>query len=1802
MLLFLQAMLTFAGLMLASLFVTYYVNVLHQQSDRHPEPTLSNVIMLQTTLLVTTIVDAAGDVVSLATSSAFTFASNSVRNGKKFALLAAIALFLVEVSSNTSLVLSSTDSFYRCALQPLFENVLLFWGQFIRLFYDLLIPTYNYYYVVLSQATSGTIAIAVKCDLSSVVGTVRLFIEMLVAIFQSVFYWSGTGEMSVENNIFVNELNVTEVFVKAQGIVAHQQSISTCVCEGLKDVIDIAFVLFRQKELPLAINHLFNFLVSAIQTVFQLLPTLSKFPTLQKPLYHLNGFIFYTGKYLDRVLEDGLKKTIALFIDNFRFQRLPREFVFTTTSRLLMTGTHFLHSLYRITIHIMLPLPNYITNVDYMMKAFRIDQSIRQLDLYLYNTANIWYWGAEIIDKFANELVDTAANDGSFDIVGIPDHVQVNCGASDKWTVALACIPYLTATLPINVLYVAWNFATEVLWKSVFTQQQNLLRTIQRYDGPSYPRDVAVTCAYRRNITWDMTTTGECKCDVPYDYQEAVYTPEHPFGVPTYDPFCGQPNLQANVFGNIDRITQLMSSASSISDKYKFFTHTSNLLTLEFWRSIIKFALNLPDILEGKYFDRKVNCGYGVSELALERWWEEQGEEINECSPPKSGYAFLRASFGRNAYLCEPIHDHIRFMMCSVTTNKRGGDELCTEENKEGCMCNIGLPLNDTSLCSCIYTFPDDEQEVTQTAFSNPVLKGIYNHSVHWCNTYHFEWGLYYTDRLALAVDYFFEDLHPAYDTAESSYCEDKSYELGKTSILRYTEGEFNQQKALYDALAVAYTTDSCSLYGSHDIICSASMTVRNAVRLITYEVRELEMTLFELIGGSTSGLTINLGNRLCDLQRTAAGLASTISAFLAGLGNDGMRVGVAKILFSLLDAPIEALNMLNTAVQFLGSVLDGTAGFDKGIEQPGFNFIITEMDILINWLRGLLQGFETLFEAVVRGGGAFFRTLDTILVIVRNLLNDVAMEIIVLMMKVFAGVIEMFTGGGVYTEFFDDLWSLITKAITMVMKNAGKVLDAIMQLLGPVGQFIRDISGDICNSLQGVLCTLTFGDFCDMGCIGFEAASYSAPPSLGEAAEATGDFFSDLFGRRRLHSSIDALPSILHNELEWNGTSDCDLYVHAYRDYNMSDLRPIERVQLLRCVNQRSMAANLAKTSGIPIPHDIIYNWKRKYIVGYHLVLSGQLYVTHLVGDLDAQALVYEMKKAGIDDQLFLPFWRQVRNGVQSAFRASNVNHFVHTLFHHFDPNIQTNNRTWGNIYRIYDHTSKAAASIYNATYDKDVHEEINRISRVVVQTNLSWPSLPEHVTSGMKYRAKATLRASNTRNPSKLKARNLFLKAAGLNTDVTPCDEQENTNVCVNCLVVDNFLNTVINEGNRMRKYYTYTFIPIVIPSFVDYFEDEEREARAKARRADVANMMDEAADAAIEDMDDWSEEQFDAFNKGYKLKHKLRSNTTYLSPFDRAAKDWEYLFANFQFRNNVKFIELLTTFISTTDDEYVPYFAHTLSWYVTYPFAGQCSMETIYCNSPGYETTSKRLDKITTSLFYMLYFIFAIAFVEWWLELSVLSVLSPYLHIVFFGIYMLTVYGYIFPCFPNIPNCLIDDIYSYLNDRLFPDCFCTVYPNLATSCNADNCFLCSFTTTYETCSDNIPLLRDLGLLWAPLMWIRVQYPSLLLFVYNTIPFMWFARRDKTLDPVFQQVIENIPPSDLEQECMRVHMSDVVVMVIVAYAATKVLSLVVPIAARIGQHAFKIVLLVAGLLYSMAVSIELSTIGGVKNTFQKD
>lgn len=1664
----LLAILWFMLIMLGSLLITYYSVLIMSEKENN----LEVVIMLQLSLFITALVDCMADITSLATATALGIISFS--RLKTYSLIAIVGIILYTVPESS--LLETGDTCWRCIVNPLVRNVGFTVLHIGRLVYDSVIPLYNYFVVVSGQATRGTIGTAINCDLSMVVSTIRYILQAFIALFTSIFDWVGVGEMSVDNNIMVNELNITTLVDRLQLVVSSQESTAVCVCSELKEIFSIVFAFAQQKELPIAVTHAVNIPLSVVQTFVNALPVFKKYPHFTKTVYHTNGFIFHGMKYFDQVILNAGEKTIRLFIDDFQLQGAPEEFFFTSLGRFAMAFVHAVHTVVRSVINIIIPV--YIKDSDYMMRAMRFDRAFIELTHGIHTLANNIEWFITVCVTFVDEIERAAISGRKVNIIGIPKHVQLNCTLTNN----TVCGALLAAEAVSNTAYIGLSLVSEITWKSIFNQEQNLLRTMQRYDGPSYPRHIIPTCEYRESITWDLTS-GECKCKRPLDYG-ALVIKDNPYGEVEYDPFCGQPNLQANVFGNIERaIGQAVSVGGQLPDALNDLLVVAPAIGIELIRTLVKIVFSLEDIGNGRFFNWPVNCGYGVSEARLEQWWLGENYTIEVCNNP---------SYMKVDGKCTPIHDHIIANMCGIRANT--GLELCTIFNHEGCTCNVALELDDSSLCQCLYDFPDREQEIAQGAFSNKVLNALYDHSNHWCNTYLFEWNFYYLDRIALIFDSVIGSFHPSYST-DSGYCTSKAYDLVTTDILRYTP-----YSPIYDALNIE--NKNCKVYGSHDFICSASLTVRSGVRLVISEMRELIMTMLNVFGGRVS-IMIDFANRLCDLQRTAAGIASLIASIFEGFDvSESIRIGIARVLFSIMDLPIQMINMVNSLIGFLPRITGGAIERNVGrgsvaqnILQPAFDLIVVELKIMINWLRSFLVSLEVLFNSIHEKAGGFFNTLVQIVDIINQLLSDAALEMVGLFAKVGAEIINFFTSGTISDGFFRDLWSLITKGVGMLLQNAGKILEVILEMLGPVGKFIRDLATSICYPIQDTLCFLTGGDLCDLKCAGSS--------------------------RRRLLSS-EHIPKVVA-DMGWDGTSHCDMFINAYRNYTFEEMRPFEQITLAECVEDRAFAVRLAKNTGLDIPIDLIYNWKRKWVLARDTVVSGRLYMHYLAGQLTVGELRHNMHRDHVNPLLFIPLFSKLTTFGKQLFSFTNINDLVHSSFKAFDPNIKYSPSTMGNIYRLYEHTSHAAYKILNTTMKANVGHQLQRLNYVA----------PLKLRSRHRHIEQFVFSTSHTR------AREIVFNVAGINTNATPCS----TGVCLNCVALENIVNTIINEGERMADYYEKKYFPIVLPSFVDYFEDQEEN---RAWREDMGLIMDDVT-----------------------FQSTLRE-----APWDQARKDWEELFTNF---NTDKDFSL---FLTVTDDSYVPFFGRSFTWFVTYPFVGTCPMETIYCST---HTTKQRLNFIDDALRYNMYLTLVLVGFQWYTGLPILTMVVSYLPLLWVSVFMITVYDYKYTCIPNLPNCLVDDLFAYLNDRA-PNCWCTYFSGLAETCDPQTCFLCSATTEYAQC--------DKPFLWAPAFYIGYHYPTLYMNAYQNIPFSWILRRfDVTVD-IARVLLENESFSNADLNCLTIHFKDIILLFLLAYVAIFFVSVVLPIGVRGVQYTIKLLMMFITTIHTMAVSIELSTV----------
>jgi hypothetical protein len=1915
------------------------------ESASDDPPRVNSVIMTQSALLIQVVVNAIGDLLTIITSSFFEFVSNIRENLRTYLNLFLLASIFIAYISNKESFLTNLDQFWRCGIQPLFINIILVILQVARLIWGALIPLYNYQTVIASQVLDGTRIIYTKCNYISLFDTLKMILNVVLSMFASVARWSGAvGQMSVENNLITNELNVTSVVINIQKLVIKQREVSDCLCEGLGGVSEFFFILFRQDELAKVVNHFVNIPISLVQMSLQIIPPWSRFPDGLATFNHVQGLVYYFSKYIDQVLMKWVVNLIALFDDNLTIRGLPEEFFVTIGARFFIAILQFAYTIIRIVSALAIPMGKTVPNLvsaDHMIKVFAMDQVMEHFNLAIIASTDILAWFLKLQNAMTIGLVTNAIKEAD-QLIVLPNHVHIECSLDKAydWISQEACAARILAMYVPDMVYLIYTMLVEILWKVLVHKEEAIIPLLQRYDGISFPRSVELTCEYRASITYDLTAK-ECKCEHGLGtLHYMVKTPENPFGSPYYDRYCGQPNLQVNYFGAFERAQQYLAYGA-----YENIKEITSLMTLsvnEFYRMILKAILNLENIFSGDYFMYKVNCGYGLSSKQLRTWFNETDKYTTLAQKIESrqyelckGDLMFYGNQVDGTYRCKLIDSVIRDLMCLPTANGDGRIILgqsepistpkCTDTNKAGCECNWVLanfctghttngvdtslsmnsetectdvytggtwtpgecsditittkeqcitldentgivpgnwtdgycfnqtlngtlinstskehcekvttagvwtgPISPDNKCQCIRTFPDTVMEFVQGPWENQVLTRFHSPdvSLHWCNTFWAAWYLYYIDKYAYAIENVLAVLHPAYKPADDGtnpYCEESTFTVYETTILNYPLWRFNQDKDVYNLLQLSYDKRSCDVYGTTDMICSLGMTLRNAVRLVVNEARVLSIATSQVLEFDFSGIKITLSERLCDLARSFSAFASVIPSILPDAAIDKQfQKGMSQVIYSGLYVVIASLDTVNHILVFVQDLITGNLDWSMGPAGPFFQLIFGVLNVWIDTIRLILRALGNMLDSIQSGaGGTLFTVDDMIGMLQKYLINEASMELIGLIVKIASQFVEMLVSGSLDNigQFFSDLWSLITKGFMILLKNAARVLSLVMDALGPVGDFIRTMANSICGAIEDALCFVTAGATCDIGCVSLR---HSQRRHLFSSGTPTSKFQDVLF-----HTT---------NDIDWNGTSSCDLFMHSYKDYKWDDLRPLEHIFFMECLEQRHIVAGMNKVLNTTIPEDFLYNWKRKWIMTKVGIEGLVIYIRHRIGLITTKQMLHQFKEKNIPYQEVLNILNYGVSSLRSTFTIGTAKKFIEETFREFDPHIEKGTGSISHVYRLMNIASRASTDIYNHAKKKKFHAQLQKTIATVYEnvprSGITLPTFSVHFPNHLKHSFESWHRS---RAGPKLhsKSRNFILRAAGLQTDLTPCDQREDNFVCINCVLLDNLLNVVIRDGIRMSNYYTDIYAPVTIPSFVQFWTNN---TEAQAWREDAAVGLSAAfkqtsinlnmdIDVSIEhanidippggsvyiEVD--GTDAYQGYDSGIELERKrLYSNKTYsnrtINYFIRAKADWTWFFKKGwnPFKDHTldpegrpSIFMVLIQFIAGGEDEYCAYFAHTFKYYILKVFPRACPMDKIYCE---YNTFDERQRLIGDAFKYILYMLLGMFVVQYQTGVPIIAYLGFFMPLIALWIYNYTVYGYTLYCTPNLPNCWVEDFFTFVHDTLLPTCFCYYFPGLSKNCNPDSCFLCSRSTEFHSCVEQIPLYNDMGILWAPAFWIRKNYPSALVTLYKTIPFAWFIRNYTPLVTMTQYIIEGIEIEQIELDCLNLSYIDIGMVILATWFIVKFLSIIVPIMIRGFQHMLNIFTIAVTIIYSMALSLELQTTSGINTEYESE
>ena len=521
---------------------------------------------------------------------------------------------------------------------------------------------------------------------------------------------------------------------------------------------------------------------------------------------------------------------------------------------------------------------------------------------------------------------------------------------------------------------------------------------------------------------------------------------------------------------------------------------------------------------------------------------------------------------------------------------------------------NCGYGENKFCTEECSFYYDPDNPYLPFSRTSLNVVRAEDSTGVNPCNSLIIEWVFDAVDDFANALSGWFQMVRPQHST---EWCE--------KHVFGISEGRCTS--------------------GNKDFMCATSNSLLQVIEVPLNVLRHAIQKLTYIWSRPGDVMTMEVEDRLCDVSTALYALASTFVALLpTDLINDTFEERLTNVVHSLVVIPVDAVRLMVITLQFLVGILgnyeldwdrirgildaqlisDDFVYTEKSVEMTDTsltlaantgNFMGTAVVLLLNSVINVFHSFGELF-----GGDNMFNAVADIMGILKEAVSAEMINLVVLIFKVFGHLLAMMTTGETdLGELGEDFALLITKALKIVASVASSILASLLQLLGPVGDFLLFIWRGLCE----------IGDFLE-DFLGLE---------FGSVCDAVDNV------RRRLTGGMV-------NGTGWYGDTECDLLARHYDGHPFDDLVYLEQIRLLECAEQRGLVRRLSATLDVKLPDDMLHNWKRKYLMAYEAVLGFILYNKY-----DHKHMLVEW------DRLELPrYWLTLWSRVQIKIPWINV------------------------------------------------------------------------------------------------------------------------------------------------------------------------------------------------------------------------------------------------------------------------------------------------------------------------------------------------------------------------------------------------------------------------------------------------------------------------------------------------------------------------------------------------------------------
>jgi len=998
-----------------------------------------------------------------------------------------------------STILTILDESWTCAYVPLAKNLVTPTLQVFRLIYAVTVPLFNAFIVLHGQIFQGWSTVLLKCNhrrffeaTQEIAFVVKSFSESLASFFGFASTNTATG-----GSFLTNDFDLSLPINHTMTAISLMEDVIVCACSRFEVVIHLLFLVPNEPHLVAAIDNLVQTGVRIGQSLFRLL--FGELPDIYLINFKYERFLLETALAFDSICFKGIESMLKVISSDFTIGSLPPEGPLTIVAH---TGVGFWHAastlLFNGPIHLFSIFDNE-QQTSFDVEMWSMGKTLSQFHKSTYSLAVLLQWMTYMVQTFVTAddpmqlLSETSAPlslscDWARDVSEyrlVPIYESVGCSV------------YNAGIASSNAFFIGWGAFIELVIKTLFTNEQDMFRTLQRWEGPSIAREQVYTCedraaatAYNYTVPSAFDTTsnqynnkgwiwtqdiGQCQCDIHY----GVTLDENQ---PHYNPWCGQPSLNFDVFAPLDAFVMHVSHgilgpglgdslpfvepqsgigidiegpSGTIVNKYIQFPIILPPLTrtgIESMRVLTRVALSWGDIVTGHWFNYPVNCGHGLNGLQIQKKYES-----------------LRSTGPKWALLSENEQINSRWAHCGDKTYKSSGStplQICEKSNdKSDCMCSYLQPLTPTHKCRCISRYPDldvtaSNQEVgdlLDKRFTSPEV------SMHWCNSMIIEWTFQNTGAFADALDYMVSlgPINPTCDvadrvadtvagtgtfaTSEQDQRAKKTYLIANTPTLAFT-GEFMTAETKLNHIKDLYTNTGlgCQIIPSKVITLSSGQNITTKAEWscdASERYKSVSISSLDSVDASSSNSETRPGCRIWgryDFFCSAGLYVRNTKRLSMNIGRQFIHNGMSVLSGNFADINFNTLPRMCDYERQQGALAAMIAG------------IIPNMSI------GLKKAFAKYINMILQV--LYIQSTRTVMVL-SKMATDIVMGFEKLdkemMTKTFQSGVDTIVDG--YLWAFGYFWETTGELLEEISSGSGQICASIVEILNMVRKEMKN-------------------------------------------------------------------------------------------------------------------------------------------------------------------------------------------------------------------------------------------------------------------------------------------------------------------------------------------------------------------------------------------------------------------------------------------------------------------------------------------------------------------------------------------------------------------------------------------------------------------------------------------------------------------------------------------------------------------------------------------------------------------------